>query len=75
MRYSHYYIQNCKNHQDIPNIKFAKWMDKIENIIHKKLNLTLLDLPDEMYYDMFENNYTFEAVANNILKEYSEHIF
>ena len=49
------------------DIKFVKWVDKIEVITKKKLNLTLLELPDEPYRFFFENGLGYKDMAKEIL--------
>lgn len=56
MKYIDYYISKRKylNNDDI---KFMQWINKIEDIIMRDLDVELLDLPDEDYMMMFYNEY------------------
>jgi|APSaa5957512493_1039668.scaffolds.fasta_scaffold406662_2 hypothetical protein len=45
---------------------FVIWMDKIENIIQKKLGLNLDDIPDEPYRTCFDYGTTSSEMANKI---------
>ncbi len=62
--YVHWYL----NSQTDINYKFANWINKVEKQIMSKLNLTLLDLPDEDYMIFFEEKKSPETVVNIIFK-------
>ena len=49
------------------NKRFNLWITRVEKIIFKKLNLYLLDLPDECYYDNFSNGITPSKMAKIII--------
>ncbi len=51
--YVEYYLSNI---QEIDN-KFLIWISKVEKIIYSKLQMSLIDLPDEDYMYYFENNF------------------
>lgn len=50
------------------NKKFKKWYNNVEKRIIKKIGLTLSDLPDENYWEAFENNIKPTIFAKKIIK-------
>jgi len=70
MSYTNNYIKNCQKHQIDPDRSFIKWIGTVETIIKSKLNMGLLDIPDEDYMYNFENNITAKEMAQIILSEY-----
>jgi hypothetical protein len=52
--YVEYYLE--KNQET--NNKFIIWISKVKQIIFSKLQMNLLDLPDEDYMGYFEENFT-----------------
>ena len=56
--YTEAYISRCMNNSEKPDVKFVEFMDKVEKLVMDTLYVRLLDLPDECYHDMFDNNFT-----------------
>jgi hypothetical protein len=54
MLYSRYYLNQNSN----PNLKFAQWINKVEQIILQKYKINLLDIPDHAYMESFEDGLT-----------------
>ena len=53
---------------------FKKWMDEIERIVYSRLDLYLLDLPDEPYRVDFEDSVEAKDVAARIIRDYMNRI-
>jgi len=68
-RYTDYLKTTCKNYAKPQNteIKFMTWMDDIEDLVFKALNLNLLDISDQDYMVMFGEGYTAYDVADYII--------
>ena len=69
MYYSEHYSKYCIANKQKPNKKFIKWMNNIEKIVLQKSQLYLLDLPDQPYMIMFENNENYKIIAKFILDD------
>jgi hypothetical protein len=48
---------------------FLRWVDTIERIVQDSLNVGLLDLSDQDYMMMFEDESDPQIVANNIIND------
>jgi fibronectin type 3 domain-containing protein len=42
-------------------------MDQVEKIVSDEISISLIDLPDENYYDMYENDYSPQQVATIVI--------
>jgi hypothetical protein len=62
------YIEWYTNSESNPNKKFLEWIGKVEKFIDTKLQLTLIDLPDEDYMRYFESGYSFLDMVSIILE-------
>lgn len=70
MLYSEYYIsQNIKKNIPI-DAKFVKWINTVEGIVLKKLNMSLSDIPDEDYMLNYESKIEPNDMAQYIIKQY-----
>ena len=71
IKYTDNYRKSCCRDGRSPDKDFISWMDKIESIVHKELNLYLLDLPDENYAIMFKEKeaYSPSSVAEMIIRQ------
>jgi hypothetical protein len=71
IKYTDNYRESCRRDGRSPDKNFISWMDKIESIVHKELNLYLLDLPDENYAIMFKEKeeYPPSSVAEMIINQ------
>lgn len=70
MLYSTYYIDHCLKNNDVPDGKFIDWINKIESEVINKIHVNLLDLPDQMYMEFFENSKSIEYVSNIVVSDY-----
>ncbi len=61
-KYTEHYIKNTSIENRNP--LFIKWMDTVEKKFHKKYNMNLLDIPDQLYMHYFENGLT----SNDMLR-------
>jgi hypothetical protein len=60
MKYSDYYIKNTNafNKNNPIDISFIEWIDKVETLVYNYTGYYLLELSDEPYMIMFEQNLT-----------------
>jgi hypothetical protein len=70
MSYASNYIKNYQKRNIETDENFIKWINSVENIIKYKLQMNLLDIPDEDYMFNFENNIMPEEMAQIILIQY-----
>ena len=70
MSYIQSYINQCCFTNEIPDQNFINFMNVVELKVKNKIDFYLLDLPDEMYRDMFDEGYTSEQVANLVIKNF-----
>lgn len=67
--YSDYYHNYCKTNHISEDFNFSSWIDTIEMVICRTLDIdSLLDIPDEPYVQYFEAGYTTEMVVDSILE-------
>ena len=70
MSYAKYYVKSCHS-KNIPiNKKFVRWITMVESIVQSKLEMGLLDIPDEDYMLNYENHLIPIKMANIILSQY-----
>ena len=50
--------------------KFIKWMKNVEEIVEREIQCKLLDLPDELYRDSFDNGMTSEWMAKQVIESF-----
>lgn len=67
--YANYYFERCRLGGDKPDTKFAKWVNQIEKQIKNKLNVSLLDLPDEPYMAWYESGESIDTCVEYILED------
>lgn len=71
-RYFMNYMRRFKRTEDI-DLKFAFFMRKVDRMVFDRIGYDLLDLPDEMYHDMFTKGYSHEQVANVVINNYNNY--
>jgi len=54
----------------ITDQKHKEWMDEIEDYVYSKLELYLLDLPDEPYRMDYDDGITASTIAKRIVSDY-----
>ena len=52
------------------DIKFYLWMTRIEDRVFKKIRLTLDELPDEPYRDLFASNTDPSEIARMVVRSF-----
>lgn len=67
IRYSTYYKRNTK--PEYYDINYLDWMDDVEDIVYDRLQIRLLDLPDQMYMHYFEEGCTAEEMADIVFED------
>ncbi len=70
MSYSEYYIKYCRKNSNVPNTKFIVWVNQVEQIVIKNLNMNLLEIPDEDYMYYYESKMSSNDMAKIILDQY-----
>ena len=70
MSYSEYYIKYCEKNSNAPNAKFIVWVNQVEQIVIKHLNMNLLEIPDEDYMYYYESKMSSNDMAKIILDQY-----
>jgi hypothetical protein len=63
MLYSEYYLNRTLEN---PNLRFIKWINKVEQFILEKYKVNLLDIPDHPYMELFENGLTPNEMVEHI---------
>lgn len=63
------YLSQCKLHNEKPDVKFIKFMNSVEKIVKSKIGVGLLDLPDELYRVMYDDNCSVKNVAEHVMSE------
>lgn len=63
-----YIKDNYRDHYDDDYINFLIWMTNIEKIVYAKINSQLDDLPDEDYYNYYEDGVTYDNMAKMVIK-------
>jgi hypothetical protein len=54
----------------VPNTKFIVWVNQVEQIVIKNLNMNLLEIPDEDYMYYYESKMSSNDMAKIILDQY-----
>lgn len=67
LKYSVYYKLNTES--KYYNKSYAYWMDDVEDIVYDRLQIRLLDLPDQMYMHYFEEGCTAEEMADIVFED------
>lgn len=60
--YKHY-LRNVQK----PDRRFAMWLKRVETLVYKKIKLTLMDVPDELYMISYEQHVTPQAMADIVV--------
>lgn len=68
-RYTQRYILHT-NFTEGVDLKFGIFMNKVSKYVYKKLKLDLLDLPDEMYHDMYSDKWSARDVSNLVVDNF-----
>jgi len=64
------YSQKYKETRKKCNENFVEWIDKVEHIVIKKLHMSLLGLPDNLYMVNFEKGMPAKQMADIVIKDY-----
>ena len=67
VKYSVYYKHNTD--PEYYDVKYSHWMDYVEDIVYYRLNVRLLDLPDQMYMHYFEEGCTPDEMADIVFED------
>ena len=67
--YSERYIR--MNNRTNLDIDFLNWMTEVENYVYSQINLSLDDLPDELYRINFDQGTTPEEMAKVVLDNFN----
>jgi hypothetical protein len=72
MKYSDYYIRRkiATSKEDAIDVPFIEWIDEVENKVRQKLGIALLDLPDEPFMFMYEQNITPIDASNKCVSNF-----
>lgn len=70
MLYSRYYIQKCSKNNIIIDVDFFDWINNVEYIVLNKINMYLLELPDEAYIINYEHGMSYIEMAKKIIYDY-----
>ena len=63
-----------KKRKDKVKPDFNKWMKKVDKRVFKKLNMHLSDLPDEDFWNSWNDGMEYKMMANNIVKDQEDFI-
>ena len=63
------YRVQCKSRNEKPDVNFIKFMNSVEKLVQNQFGVRLLDLPDENYRIMYDDNYSAESVAGFVISE------
>jgi len=72
MKYSENYINHKKESMTKKDFAFCKWMDRVEKIVYKKINLYLLDLADEMFMEYYIRRTPATKMAMIVINEHDQ---
>ena len=53
-------------------MSFGEWMNKVNDAVETKVGLSMLDLPDMNYADMYESGVGAKRAANKAVKNAGE---
>lgn len=67
--YSCNYIKNCNKNKIEIDHNFIQWINSVETQVLETLGYCLLDLPDESYFENFENKKSPNDMADYVIKE------
>lgn len=73
---SNFIKRNCKKTIDLSDAAFIHTMEKVDIDIKNyfktkyELDMDLMDLPDQDYYQLVETNHNHEAITKFVIKEY-----
>ena len=63
-----------KKRKDKVKPDFNKWMKKVDKRVFKKLNMHLSDLPDEDFWNSWNNGMKYKIMASKILKDQEDFV-
>lgn len=63
-----------KKRKDKVKPDFKKWMKKVDKRVFKKLKLHLDDLPDEDFWNSWNNDMKYKRMADKILKDQEDFV-
>lgn len=67
--YSEWYIKRCKKEGSVPNTKFVKWINDVEQLVYAEIGCYLVNLPDELYAVNFEKGIDSKNMAKFIINK------
>jgi len=67
--YADFYRTYCKKNHMKPDVNFIRFMNCVEKLVKDVFGINLLDLPDENYRVMYNNNHSVEDVAEYVVLE------
>jgi len=73
--YSTSYIHRCLLLKEKPDIGFANFMTLVDNKVFQEIGFYLEDLPDQMFMDMYQENFTVDQVANIVIDDYKNFVY